>query len=89
MDHNVEGTTEKLTLLYIGLGLSILGIIIMFAFGPGLSFTIGLIATAFGFIFFGVGLRSRIMRKNPALGNLVVVATSLSSVILIAWYLLF
>jgi hypothetical protein len=88
MVRNVEKTTEKLTLLYIGLGLTIMGIAVMFVFGPGLSFTLGLIATSFGFIFFGVGLRSRIVRKDSVLGNILVVATSVSSVILIAWYLL-
>ncbi len=88
MVRNIEGTADKLTLLYVGLGLSILGIVVMFVYGPGLSFTLGLIATSFGFNFFGLGLRSRIVSKNSALGNVIVIATSVSSVMLITWYLL-
>ncbi|MEJ2571714.1 MAG: hypothetical protein P8Z41_11520 [Anaerolineales bacterium] len=88
MVRDVEGAAEKLTLLYIGLGLTIAGIAVMFVFGPGLSFTLGLLSISLGLIFFGVGLRSRIVNKNSALGNIVVVATSVSNVILIAWYLL-
>ena len=85
---NVELPTEKAKLLYVGLILLLAGIIVMFAFGSGLSFTIGLIVTTIGFIFFGVGLRSRIMKNMPGLGNIIVIITSVSSVIMIAWYLL-
>jgi hypothetical protein len=87
-EHNMGAPKEKTTLFFIGLALSVAGIIAMFAFGSGLSFTIGLVSTAIGFIFFGVGLRSRIMKNNLGLGNIVLLVTSLSSVIMIAWYLL-
>jgi uncharacterized membrane protein YhhN len=86
---SVGQVKERKLLLILGLALSVVGLVLMLPSGPQYIFTIGIILFAPGLVLFGIGLRSRMMSKNPRLSNIVLVVASISSVAMIAWYVLF
>jgi len=88
-ESNVGQVKERKLLLYLGLVLSLIGLVFMLFSEPQLYFTLGIIMFAPGLVLFGLGLRSRMMKKNPGLSNTVLIVASISSVVLIAWYVLF
>lgn len=73
--------TKSSGLFYTGIGITVLGIIMLLT-GAGLGYYIGTGITSVGVILFGMGLRKRMKKTNPSLGNIILMGTIIAAAIL-------
>jgi hypothetical protein len=81
------GSQERKTwMIFLGVALGIAGVLIVAGTAAAWYFSLGLLLLGIGIFFLGMGIRSGLKYRNPALANVLTVALLVMEGLLILWF---